>query len=78
MWTALIVTAQLGVPAAVVKLGVSQGVLHPGQGAAIIVAALVSLGVCAAGTGLAKRAIPDPQPAASGPGGPAPAPSGAG
>jgi Kef-type K+ transport system membrane component KefB len=55
LWAALIVTAQLGVPAAVVKLGLTDGVLKAGQGAAIIVAALVSLGVCAAGTAVAKR-----------------------
>jgi Kef-type K+ transport system membrane component KefB len=54
-WTALIVTAQLGVPAAVVKLGLAQGLLRSGQGAAIILGALVSLGVCAIGTALAKR-----------------------
>ena len=57
--TALIVTAQLGVPAAVVKLGLAQGLLHAGEGAAIIAAALVSLGVCAAGTALAKRSEHD-------------------
>jgi Kef-type K+ transport system membrane component KefB len=55
-WTALIVTAQLGVPAAVVKLGLAQGVLNAGQGAAIIAGALASLLVCAAGTALAKGA----------------------
>jgi Kef-type K+ transport system membrane component KefB len=54
-WTALVVTAQLGVPAAVVKLGLSQGVLRPGQGAAIILGALVSMLICAAGTALAGR-----------------------
>jgi Kef-type K+ transport system membrane component KefB len=54
-WTGLIVTAQLGVPAAVVKLGLSQGLLRGGQGAAIILGALVSLGVCATGTAVAKR-----------------------
>jgi Kef-type K+ transport system membrane component KefB len=54
-WTALIVTAQLGVPAAVVKLGLAQGVLTAGQGAAIIAGALASLLVCATGTALAKR-----------------------
>jgi Kef-type K+ transport system membrane component KefB len=53
--TALIVTAQLGVPVAVVKLGDAQGLLHAGQGAAIILAALASLAVCATGTELAKR-----------------------
>ena len=53
--TALIVTAQLGVPAAVVNLGLAERVItrprgrdHP-RGA-------VSLGLCAAGTAMAKRA----------------------
>ncbi len=55
IWTAIVVTAQLGVPAAVVKLGLAEHVLAPGQGAAIILAALVSLAICAAGTELAKR-----------------------
>lgn len=57
--TGLIVTAQLGVPAAVVKLGIADGVLGAGEGAAIIFAALVSLGVCAAGTALARRSLSD-------------------
>jgi Kef-type K+ transport system membrane component KefB len=55
-WSALIVTAQLGVPAAVVQLGLADHVLNAGQGAAIILAALVSLAVCAAGIALARRA----------------------
>ena len=54
-WVGLVVTAQLGVPAAVAKLGLSEGVLKPGQGAAIIVGALASLGICAAGAAIAKR-----------------------
>jgi len=57
-WVALIVTAQLGVPAAVVKLGLSDGVLSAGQGAAIIIAALASLGICAAGTAIANAKAP--------------------
>jgi Kef-type K+ transport system membrane component KefB len=56
--TALIVSAQLGVPAAVVKLGVPSQVLTAGEGAAIIVAALASLGVCAAGAAIARRSTP--------------------
>jgi len=56
-WVALIVTAQLGVPAAVVKLGLADGVLTAGQGAAIILAALASLGICAAGTAMASAAV---------------------
>ena len=76
--TALIVTAQLGVPAAVVNLGLAEGVIRPGQGAAIILAALVSLGLCAAGTAMAKRALTG-ETSASGsdarpPGEPAPLP----
>ncbi len=61
VWTSLIVTAQLGVPVAVVKLGLTDGVLRAGQGAAIILAALVSLGVCAAGTAIARRSGPRPR-----------------
>ena len=57
-WVALIVTAQLGVPAAVAKLGLSDGVLSAGQGAAIIIAALASLGICAAGTAIANAKAP--------------------
>ncbi len=60
VWVALIVTAQLGVPAAVAKLGLAQGVLKPGQGAAIILAALVSLGICASGTAIFTRASSQP------------------
>ncbi len=61
--TALIVTAQLGVPAAVVNLGLAEHVIRPGQGAAIILAALVSLGLCATGTAMAKRAMDAAGPA---------------
>jgi Kef-type K+ transport system membrane component KefB len=57
-WLGLIVTAQLGVPAAIANLGLAQGVLSPGQGAAIIVGALASLGICATGTAIAKRTTP--------------------
>jgi Kef-type K+ transport system membrane component KefB len=56
LWVALVVTAQLGVPAAVVKLGLAEGVVTAGQGAAIIVAALATLGLCATGTYLSARA----------------------
>jgi Kef-type K+ transport system membrane component KefB len=55
VWVALVVSAQLGVPAAVVKLGLAGRVLNAGQGAAIIVAALASLGICAAGAAIAGR-----------------------
>lgn len=55
----LVSAAQMGVPAAVVSLGLGEGIINPGQGAAIIAAALLSLGTCAAGaTLLAKRQKP--------------------
>jgi Kef-type K+ transport system membrane component KefB len=49
---ALIATAQLGVPAAVVTLGLENKVLTAAQGAAIIIAALASLAIAALGTTL--------------------------
>jgi Kef-type K+ transport system membrane component KefB len=52
----LVSAAQLGVPAAVVALGLEQGVVTPGQGAAIVVAALLSVGACATGAALLARA----------------------
>ena len=57
---ALIATAQLGVPAAVVTLGLQENVLTAAQGAAIITAALASLGIATLGTALfAREARPD-------------------
>jgi Kef-type K+ transport system membrane component KefB len=76
-WVGLVVSAQLGVPAAVVKLGLSDGVLRAGQGAAIIIGALASLCACAAGAELAKRASPGPAAPASTTRAPTPQPSGA-
>jgi hypothetical protein len=52
---ALIATAQLGVPAAVVTLGLQERVLSAAQGAAIITAALTSLATATLGTGLLAR-----------------------
>lgn len=45
----LVASAQLGVPAAVASLGLSEGVLSPEVATAIVAAALVSLGVCTFG-----------------------------
>jgi len=45
----LAATAQLGVPAAVASLGLSQGVLSSAVATAIVAASLVSLGVCTVG-----------------------------
>lgn len=52
---ALIATAQLGVPAAVVTLGLQEEVLNAAQGAAIITAALASLLIATLGTTLLAR-----------------------
>jgi Kef-type K+ transport system membrane component KefB len=52
---ALIASAQLGVPAAVVTLGLQGKLLTAAQGAAIITAALISLGVATLGTALLAR-----------------------
>ncbi len=74
-WVGLVVSAQLGVPAAVVKLGISDGVLKAGQGAAIIIGALASLCACAAGAQLARRESPGPAAPASSARAPTPQPS---
>jgi Kef-type K+ transport system membrane component KefB len=65
----LAATAQLGVPAAVVTLGLERHILTKGEGSAIVAAALVSLALTAAGVTLLGRrrlARPvkdrDPQP----------------
>ncbi len=60
LWTSLVVSAQLGVPVAIVKLGLADGVLRVGEGGAIIVAALASLGFCAFGAALAQRNVARP------------------
>jgi Kef-type K+ transport system membrane component KefB len=54
----LTATAALGVPAAVVEVGLNRHLIDPGQGAAIILAALLSLAVSAAGAAL----LPVPAP----------------
>jgi Kef-type K+ transport system membrane component KefB len=48
----LLATAQLGVPAAVVSIGLSTNQLTPAQGAAVTAAMLVTLAACAAGGAL--------------------------
>jgi Kef-type K+ transport system membrane component KefB len=50
--TGLLASAQLGVPSAVATLGLSTGLLQPGQAAAVLAAALVSLAACAAGASM--------------------------
>ena len=67
---ALAATVQLGVPAAVVQLGLTLKVLTPGQGAAIMAASLASIAISGTGVSLLERRD---RPAAP----PAPSPSGA-
>ena len=54
----LAATAQLGVPAAVVTLGLERHILTKGEGSAIVAAALVSLALTAAGVTLLSRRSP--------------------
>ena len=52
----LLASAQLGVPAAVVSIGLATRQLSAAQGAAVMAAALVTLGACAAGGALLGHA----------------------
>ena len=51
----LAATAQLGVPAAVASLGLAERVISPATATAIVVSALVSLGVCTIGVQMLGR-----------------------
>ena len=48
-------TAQLGLPAGVVTLGLDRGILSAGQAAAILVAALATIAICPVGVALLRR-----------------------
>jgi Kef-type K+ transport system membrane component KefB len=54
----LLASAQLGLPAAVVALGLTDGVLTSGQGAAIVASATITLAVASIGAALLQRSIP--------------------
>ena len=54
----LVASAQLGVPAAVVSIGLTTNQITAAQGAAVMVAALVTLAACAAGDALLGLARP--------------------
>jgi Kef-type K+ transport system membrane component KefB len=54
----LLASAQLGLPAGVVALGLTDGVLTSGQGAAIIASATITLAVSSIGAALLQRSIP--------------------
>jgi Kef-type K+ transport system membrane component KefB len=51
----LLATAQVGVPAAVIALGLPAGAITQGQASAIFCAALVSIGACSAGAAILRR-----------------------
>jgi Kef-type K+ transport system membrane component KefB len=58
-WPAgLAASVQLGVPAAVVALGLEEHVLSSGEGAAVLAAALISIGVSSAGVAALARPRP--------------------
>lgn len=59
----LVATAQMGVPAAAVALGLRSGTLTPGQGAAVMTAALGSALVMAVGVRRIPTAPAGPRPA---------------
>jgi Kef-type K+ transport system membrane component KefB len=61
----LLASAQLGLPAGVVALGLTEHILRAGQGAAIVATALLTLGASAAGAALLARSGAPPQPAAT-------------
>ena len=56
----LIATAQLGVPAAVVQIGLQEHVITPALGAALTLSALTTIGFCALGTDLLRRRATPP------------------
>ena len=65
----VIATAQVGVPAAVVQIGLQEHVITPALGAAVTLAALATLGLCALGTDLlARRTAPLSAPTRAQPG----------
>lgn len=51
----MLATAQLGVPVAAATIGSQLGVLRPGEGSALMLGALLSIGIAVAGGGLAVR-----------------------
>ncbi len=54
----LVATAQMGVPAALVAVGLTTRLLSPGQAAAVLAATLVSVGVMAVGARRLAAAVP--------------------
>jgi Kef-type K+ transport system membrane component KefB len=63
----LLASAQMGVPAAVIALGLPAHAINQGQASAIFCAALVSIGACAAGSAILRREETDDAPPSSPP-----------
>jgi Kef-type K+ transport system membrane component KefB len=59
----LLATAQVGVPAAVIALGLPAHAINQGQASAIFCGALVSIGVCSVGAAILRRRQPAREPA---------------
>ncbi len=57
----LLASAQMGVPAAVIALGLPAGAIDQGQASAIFCAALVSIGACTTGAAILRRDRPPPK-----------------
>ncbi|MGC4112882.1 MAG: cation:proton antiporter [Nocardioides sp.] len=57
---AMLAAAQLGVPVAAATVGEQLHVLRPGEGASLVLGALLALGVTVAGGALAARRTPEP------------------
>jgi Kef-type K+ transport system membrane component KefB len=62
---AVLAAAQLGVPVAAVAIGTKAGLLRPGEGGAILAAALVSIGASSWAVSRATRKPPQPAPETS-------------
>ncbi len=62
---ALLAGAQLGVPVAAVAIGTRSQLLVPGEGGAILVAALLSIGVTSIAAAAAERAASPAVPTSS-------------
>ncbi|HEY9793408.1 MAG TPA: cation:proton antiporter [Candidatus Obscuribacterales bacterium] len=60
--TGLIASQHMGLPAAIVSMGLAEHVINEGQAAAVITAALISLAVCLVGITRLPRALPENKP----------------
>jgi len=71
MGSGLVASAQMGVPAAAVSVGLATHILSPGQSAAILAATLISVGVMSVGVRVLGRpsAVSAPTPRVAGDGG---------